>query len=136
MSLDLCFFYVGSDLPRGSHETAGAWKAASKQSSVTAVVFPTGWFHDTQVLGSELMLNSLQLDQVVAPQATLLSTNAIQDSICMAFTPALAPFRIRWPPKPMETIGLLQCNHSQAASPPVRSSYEAFSSGAVRRRAV
>lgn len=62
VSSDLCFSHVGSDLPRGSHETEGAQKATRKQSSVTAVVVPTGWFHDTQVLGSELMLKSLRLD--------------------------------------------------------------------------
>lgn len=91
MPSDLCFFHVGSDLPRGSHEKTGAEKATRKQSSVTGVLFPYEMVpHDTQIPGSELIPNSLQLGPVLGPQATLFSNNTIQYSIYMVSTPALA----------------------------------------------
>lgn len=68
MLSDLCFFHVGSDLPRGSHETTGAEKATRKQASVTGVFFPYEMVaHDTQLPGSELIPNNLQLGQAVGP---------------------------------------------------------------------
>lgn len=53
----------------------GGQKATGKPSSATAL----GRLHNPQIVGSELLLNSLQLDQVVMPQ-----TGRLHQSFCEA----------------------------------------------------